>query len=173
MIKKAKLKILSKNIISNIFYYFLYISIYKLTLRKINLLKKKFFNIQIDRVNFWYNYYKLSKIENNNYNSIVYGLRILRNFEKNSNYKLFNSLMSEVVNLLLQEKFYEEAKILPLMFEKDNSDLKNLIQERSEALKKITFEDDLEIKIDNRSQNKPKISIIVSLFKAENKIENF
>ena len=81
--------------------------------------------------------------------------------------------MNKVNNFLLNEKFSEEAKVLPLMFEEDSADLKNLIQERSEALKKINFEDDLEIKIDNRNKNKPKISIIVSLFKAENKIEKF
>lgn len=173
LIKKIKLKSFKQNIISNIFYYWLYITIYKLTFKKINFLKKRDFHIQIDRVNFWYNYYKLAKIENNNFNSIVYGLRVLKNLEKNSNYELFNSLLSKVNNLLLKEKFSEEAKVLPLMLEEDSSDLKNLIQERSEALKKITFEDDLEIKIDNRNKNKPKISIIVSLFKAENKMEKF
>jgi len=54
LIKKVKLKSFKQSIISNIFYYFLYISIYKLTLEKIKLLKKKSFHIQIDRINFWY-----------------------------------------------------------------------------------------------------------------------
>ena len=158
-LKILKIKDFKKGIISNIIYYFSFITIYKLSFKKIKLLKKKF-HIQIDRVNFWNNYYKLSKIENNNYNSIVYGLRILKNLEKNSNFELFKSLMSEVSNLLLKEKFSEEAKVLPLMFEEDSSDLKNLIQERSEVLKKINFEDDLEIKIDNKIKISQKFQLL-------------
>ena len=117
--------------------------------------------------------FKVNLILNNNYKVITYGLRVLRELKYDENKKIFSEIYNVLREKLIIEKFNKELETLDILKSKNKNKITNYIKKNALKLKSIEYEDDLVIKKDFRKKELPKVSIIVSLYKAEKKLEKF
>ena len=117
--------------------------------------------------------FKVNLILNNNYKVITYGLRVLREIKYDENKKIFSEIYNVLREKLIIEKFNKELETLDILKSKNKKKITNYIKKNALKLKSIEYEDDLVIKKDFRKKELPKVSIIVSLYKAEKKLEKF
>ena len=122
------------------------------------------------RCNYWYQIARLQRILNNDLIAVTYELRILRLTGEDS-----YNLLPQVIKTLKKHKFYEEAEVSKLMFESnEKKDLKinQYLKGRYDS-NKIYNEKSWQFTIDNRTDKETYVSIIVSLYNAEDKLQLF
>ena len=157
---------LKKNLLANIILY-LRNNLFVMSLRDRN--KKIYFNFNKSKI--FFDYFKYHKLNNNFTSALVYFIRSLR-FSENSKLNFYQSEFENFIELSKNKKFSVDINAVKLLFSNDDN-IKNYLIEREKKFKTISYNKGLMILRDNRIDTNPKISIIVSIYNAGEKLENF
>lgn len=120
----------------------------------------------LDRISLWYEMARLERLRGSLPYWLVYQLRILKNLGRS-----IDSSLPEIQSLLRQSNYSKEAAVLPRMYSQDpiyESSFDSSAQNHL-FLPNFVFEKRLEY----RTSAAPKVSVIVSMYNAENKLEVF
>jgi glycosyltransferase involved in cell wall biosynthesis len=122
------------------------------------------------RCNFWQDIARIERVLGNELIAVTYELRILRLLGDDR-----LGLLNGVLDTLNKHGFYNEAKVASAIFGKSEQSKDRVYEYLKEAYQKnlVRLDKPLHIFEDHRSQTAPKVTVIVSLYKAADKLGFF